>query len=105
MPIYRYHCVACHSDKKVTLLKAGTEKVFCDECGNDMARVLSPPMARSMETADEYRDKKIVEGVDKMVDERANEHFRKHELPRMIAENGEDWARERGLIDEDGRPK
>lgn len=105
MPIYRYSCLSCGSNKKVSRIKGLESEVFCGDCGDEMIRVLSEPMARSMETRDEYRNKSVVDDVEKMVDKRASEYFKKHELPRMIADHGEGWARERGLIDEDGDSK
>jgi hypothetical protein len=99
--------MACGSDKRVSLLSPdGKKEIFCDGCGSsEMAMRIGTPAVRSMETRDDYRGKSIVEGVEKMVDDRASEHFKKHELPRLIAEKGERWARDQNLIDEDGRPK
>lgn len=102
MPIYRYSCNSCGSSQKVSRIKNLKSEVFCGDCGGEMLRVLSAPVPRSMETRDEYRNKSVVDGVEDMVDKRASEHFKKHELPRMIADNGEAWARERGFVDEDG---
>jgi hypothetical protein len=70
-----------------------------------MARQISAPSLRSMETADEYRDKKTVQDVGQMSHDRAREHWRKHELPRFIEKNGIEEAIKNGWVNPDGTPK
>ncbi len=70
-----------------------------------MERQLSAPSVRSLETADEYHGIKNVQDNSKMVDERAKDHWRKHELPRFIQENGVEAAIKNGWVNPDGTPK
>lgn len=62
------------------------------------------PSSRTMVTADEYRGKSVVDGIDSLVEGRAKEFFQKHELPRLIAEEGVESAKQKGFVDEDGTP-
>lgn len=57
------------------------------------------------ETADEYRNKSVSTDIKQKVEERSKEHFVKHDLPRIIAQEGLEFAKRQGFVDEDGFPK
>lgn len=71
----------------------------------DMGRQIPIPSIRAMETSDEYRNKKNVQDINKMSEERVKEHWRKHELPRFIEQNGIEAAVKNGWVNPDGTPK
>jgi hypothetical protein len=107
MPIYRFICEQCGAEYK-RLMRASQMEAYsgaCIICGAPVVLTVGKPEGRAVETADEYKNKKKVQDAEKLVLERAQEHHRKHELPRIIADRGIDYARENGLVDEDGRPK
>lgn len=70
-----------------------------------MQRQISTPSVRAMETSDEYRGKKNVQDINKMSEDRAKDHWRKHELPRFIEQNGLEAAVKNGWANPDGTPK
>lgn len=113
MPIYVYKCQVCGHVEKLFRPAAQADKnlPICQhgEAGNPastyMERQLSTPSVRSVETADEYHGIKSIQDAGKMVEERAKDHWRKHELPRFIQENGIEKAIENGWVNPDGTPK
>jgi predicted DCC family thiol-disulfide oxidoreductase YuxK len=107
MPFYRFICAEDGVEEKRLLSRSKADSFdgVCPKCQKKLVRALGTPQARSLETADEYRNKKVAEGVSQMIDERAHEHFKKHDLPRIIQEQGIEFAKRQGFVDEDGRPK
>lgn len=108
MPIYRYLCPSCSAERKMFKPSSAADEL--PECSDGhtsvkMPRQISAPSLRAMETADEYRDKKTVQDVGKMSQERARDHWRKHELPRFIEQNGLEAAIKNGWANPDGTPK
>lgn len=103
MPIFR---LKCDCGKEIRFMsQKKTNPPNCMVCGKKMFFVMTAPNARAMNTADEYRKKSMLDGTDSMVNDRAKDFFRKHELPRLIAEEGVESARTKGYVDEDGNPK
>lgn len=107
MPFYCFACTDCGQQQKLLMSKAKADAFNeCPSCGSsNIKQRLGRPEGRSVETADEYRNTKLVSGVSQMVDERAQDHFRTHDLPRIIAEQGLEFAQRQGFVDQDGRPK
>lgn len=102
-----FYCSNCKASEK-KLLKAAQLEAFsggCKVCGAPLQQTLGKPDTRAMETADEYRDKKVAQNVEEMIEERAKDHHRKHELPRIIEEKGIKYAKEHGFVNEDGVSK
>jgi hypothetical protein len=102
MPIFRLRCEKCEREIRI-ISHHKNNPPHC--CGSKMSFILGLPSVRSLVTADEYKNKSSLEGIDKMVDVRAKEFFEKHELPRLIAEEGVEAARAKGLVDDDKTPK
>lgn len=108
MPIYRYVCPKCSKESKLFKPAASADSLPGCQNGHpltEMKRQLSAPSVRSMETSDEYRNKKNVQDIDKMSEDRARDHWRKHELPRFIEQNGLEAAVKNGWANPDGTPK
>lgn len=108
MPIYKYKCQECK--KELRLFKPASSADSLPDCQSGhslvkMQRQISTPSVRAMETSDEYRNKKNVQDINKMSNERARDHWRKHELPRFIEENGLELAIKNGWSNPDGTPK
>lgn len=77
----------------------------CPTCNSPLVIALGVPFTRSLETLDEYRGKKVPENLDKMLTDRAKEHFQKHDLPRIIEEQGIEFAKRQKWVDADGKPQ
>jgi hypothetical protein len=115
MPIYTYVCPSGHYEKKLRPVSNSDDEVICDApdwskspsepCGKGMTRQAALPSGRAVETHDDYHGIKAVQGVKKMVGDRATEHWKKHELPRLIEEHGKEHAVKEGWVDVDGKPK
>lgn len=108
MPFFRFKCSACDASLKKLLrnkLEAENYSGGCDICGSPVVQTLGTPDKQELVTVDEDRGKKHVDGIEEMIDERAKDHFRKVQLPRMIEERGMDYVKENGFVDEDGKPK
>lgn len=107
MPIYRFICHPCKIEQKVLLKKEDADKFggACKVCGSPLIQVIGLPTTQSVETADDYRNTKVASDIDRKLDERAQEHFRKHDLPRLVAEKGAEWCKQQGFLDADGKPK
>lgn len=108
MPIYRYVCNECN--REIKLFRPASSADSLPQCqeghsSTEMARQLAAPSVRSMETSDEYRNKKNVQDINKMSEDRARDHWRKHELPRFIEQNGLETAVKNGWANPDGTPK
>lgn len=108
MPIYKYLCTECGKESK--MFRPASFADVLPECLNGhslmkMERQMSAPSVRAMETSDEYRGKKNVQDINKMSEERVKEHWRKHELPRFIEQNGLEIAIKNGWANPDGTPK
>lgn len=107
MPMYRYCCRPCKWDTK-KLMSAKEAEAFsgaCPWCGIALSRVISNPNTQAKETLDEYRGSTVDADINQKVEDRAKEHFRKHDLPRIIADHGIEFAKRNGFVDEDGNPK
>jgi predicted nucleic acid-binding Zn ribbon protein len=107
MPIYRFVCSPCKLEQKKLLTKEEAEKFSgaCSLCGQPLTQTIGVPEGQFKETVDEYRDKKVVNDIEKKLDDRARDHFNKHDLPRLIDEKGIEWCKKNGFVDQDGRPK
>jgi len=107
MPFYRFVCSNCEHDHKFLLSKKDFDSFVanCQICGSIMIAVMGKPESRSLETVDEYRNKKNVSDVSDMVEKRSMDHFQKNDLPKIIAEHGIEFAKRQGFVDEDGKPK
>jgi hypothetical protein len=106
MPLFKFLC-KCGKEKRLLLPRAKDARGLSPpcECGEKMFAVYGAVQSNEYTVADEDRNKKHLVGVTKMLEERSNEHHRKHQLPRIIAEHGEEYAKDNNLIDEDGRSK
>lgn len=103
MPIYR---LKCECGKEIRFMsQKKTKAPNCKECGKKMVFLMMAPSIRAMNTADEYRNKSVLDGTNGLIDDRAKDFFKKHELPRLIAEEGVESARAKGYVDEDGNAK
>jgi predicted nucleic acid-binding Zn ribbon protein len=107
MPIYKFVCKPCKREEKHLLKKEEADKFSgaCSMCGQPLTQVIGIPESQSKETVDEYRNKRVVSDIDKKLDERAKEHFNKHDLPRLIDEKGLEWCKKQGFVDQDGKPR
>ena len=44
MPIFEFVCDRCHQEKEVLIFSGGdVNRVWCDNCGGTMEKVMSPP--------------------------------------------------------------
>jgi putative FmdB family regulatory protein len=104
MPIYRFRCNTCNRDEKklMTPKEADAFSGACFVCGKPLSRVLSIPSTQAKETVDEYRGKSVDSDIDNKIAERAHEHWVSHDLPRIIAEQGKEYAVRQGFIDVEG---
>lgn len=108
MPFYPYRCAKCGFEKQKLLSpdKAKSYSEVCPSCKEDVLKYgLGTPQALGKETKDEYRNKSVEQDLGEKLLERSNEHFRKHELPRIIEKEGKAFAIEQGFITEEGIPK
>jgi len=91
MPFYKFKCINCKAEEK-KLMEPETLKQFCGACivcGAALQQILGTAEARSLVTKDEYHDKKQVDGLDKMILDRANEHYETHDKPRNTDKDSE----------------
>lgn len=70
-----------------------------------MAPMLGRPEALGKETSDEYRGKSIDLDLKQKLGERAERHFREHDLPRIIEREGKEFAIRQGFLDPEGNSK
>ncbi len=77
----------------------------CIVCGHPLTQVVGLPEGQSKDTVDEYRNKSVISDIEKKLDDRARDHFNKHDLPRMIADKGIEWCKQQGFVDQDGKPR
>ena len=110
MPIYSYECTSCKSIiKAFRNVKQADSAVFCKTCGrHDKQNRLLPNnvSGRALENRDEYRNKNVLQDTERLVEDRAKEHWKKHDLPKLIELEGMDAAIKRGWVDpETKRPK
>jgi len=107
MPFFRFLC-KCGADEVRLLLDssqmAKETKIIC-ECGLERYAARGTVQSNEYVTGDEDRNRKYLAGVQQMLTERSRENYRRHELPRIIAEKGEQYAKENKLVDEDGKSK
>lgn len=107
MPLFRFAC-KCGQSKRILLPNAKAARELtppCEKCNEKMFATYGTVQSNEYTTGDEERNKKHLVGVQNLLKERSDEHYKKHELPRIIAEHGEEYAKEHNLIDEDGRSK
>lgn len=104
MPIYRFRCINCDRDEKklMTAKEADEFSGACFVCGEPLSRVIGVPSTSSKETVDEYRGKTVDTGINDKIAERAHDHWVKHDLPRIIATEGKEYAVRQGFIDSEG---
>jgi putative FmdB family regulatory protein len=104
MPLYRYRCNNCNRDEKklMTAKEADEFSGACFVCGEPLTRVLSAPSTSAKETVDEYRGKSVDANLNDKIAERAHDHWVKHDLPRIIATEGKEYAVRQGFIDVEG---
>lgn len=107
MPIYRFVCKPCQLEEKRLMKKEDAEKFSgaCSMCGQPLTQIIGVPDGQFKVTVDEYRDKKVVSDLEKKLDDRAQQYFNKHDLPRLIDEKGVEWCKQQGFLDPDGKPK
>jgi putative FmdB family regulatory protein len=101
MPIYRYHCKSCDESHN----KMAINDHECPKCKAKLIRTLGLASSQANETIDQYRSKTSPVDQRKKIEERAHEHFVKHDLPNIIQQEGLDFAKRQGFVDEDGNPK
>jgi hypothetical protein len=106
MPLYRLLCTNCKAEQRRLLSQKEFDNFAgaCVICGNVLGVTLGEPQSRSVETVDDYRSKKVVSDIDKLVDQRAKDHFRSYELPRLRSERGDQYCIDNGFLDKNGRP-
>lgn len=106
MPFFKFECPGCHTElRKLTTIKSIKENpVMCPECDAVMEARLGAPAALAKETSDEYRGKSVDQNIKENLKARSSEHFRKHELPRMIDKHGKEYATKEGFLDAEGNP-
>lgn len=107
MPFYCFICPVCKLEEKRLMSKSQADKFSgaCTICGNALQQILGKPETRALETRDEYRNKQVAQDVERQLDDRAKQHYREHELPRIVADKGVEVAQKEGLIDRDGKGK
>jgi putative FmdB family regulatory protein len=107
MPFYRFVCRACGFEKqKLTSYDtARTLEEACPECGGTVSFALGKPNAIGRETKDEYRGISNDLDVKEKLADRAHKHFMDHELDRVIAKEGKEFAIRQGWLNEDGTKK
>lgn len=105
MPFYIFRCASCDIEQKKLMSKEQADKFMgaCTVCGTPLQQTMGKPEARALETRDEYRNKQVAQDVEKKIEDRARQHYREHELPRIVAEKGVQEAQKEGLIDADGK--
>lgn len=104
MPIYRFRCNNCNRDEKklMTPDEADGFSGACFVCGEPLVRVLGVPSTSAKEIVNEYHGKSIDAEIDSKISERAHQHWVKHDLPRIIATEGKEYAVRQGFIDSEG---
>lgn len=105
MPFFVFVCGRCNADKKVltTLKEAKSASYSCPVCSNaSMELRIGSPSVLAKETTDEYRGKSNIQGLSDKLKDRSHDHFVKHDLPRIIATQGKEYAIRQGFINEEG---
>ena len=104
MPIYRFRCENCKRDEKKLLTSSEADEFSgaCFVCGEPLVRILGVPSTQSKETVDEYRGKSVDSDIKDKISDRAHDHWVKHDLPRIIATEGKEYAVRQGFIDIEG---
>jgi len=103
MPIYSFICKNCKfTQKKLISAKEAENLIDCAICNSKLSRILGIPSSLSRQTVDEYRGKQVEENIDDKIETRAHEHWVKHDLPRIIATEGKEYAVRQGFIDIEG---
>lgn len=107
MPFYNFECPSCNAQTKRLLPAKDIEKrqPTCQACGSAMERRMGTPEPLGKQTLDEYRGLSVSENLKDKLTERSNDHFRKHEIPRLIEKHGREYALQRGWIDLEGNIK
>lgn len=105
MPIYQYECSACKTSKRLMITKDFDQPRPCEVCSQPMARQMGSPSAIERETVDEYRKKSRFSDTEQKRHERAQEHFRKVELPKIIETQGLEYAIRHGWVKPEDQPK
>ena len=107
MPFYMFICDGCQRVEPPKLMTRKDADGFSGGCicGHALRIIMGTPTTQAKETVDEHRDKTVIADVERKLDDRAMQHFREHDLPRIIADHGREFAKQHGLIDEDGSPK
>lgn len=85
--------------------KAQVHTEPCPTCKAPIAFALGKPSSIGRETKDEDRGISNDLDLKDKLRERSNEHFRTHELSRLIEKEGKDFAIRNGWINEDGTVK
>jgi len=107
MPFYRFACRQCGFEKKklTDYETAKAHKESCPSCGSEVSFAVGRPLAIGKETKDEYRGITAELDVKEKLLERANKHFNEHELDRIVAKEGKEFAIRQGWLNEDGTKK
>jgi hypothetical protein len=107
MPFYRFSCRTCGFEKQKLMAydKAKTHEEACPECSSPVTFALGKPNAIGRETKDEYRGISSDLDVKDKIKERAHNHFMEHDLDRLVAKEGKEFAVRQGWLNEDGTKK
>ncbi len=107
MPFYRFACRNCGFEKKklTNWETAQSYKETCPTCSSDVTFAVGNPSAIGKETKDEYRGISSELDVKERLLERSQKHFYEHEIDRIIAKEGKEYAIRQGWLNEDGTKK
>ena len=90
----------------MSLDKAKEHFEECHSCNDGTLRYTLPkPNTVAKETLDEYRGKSVEMDLNRKLEERSHEHFKKSDLPRLIEEHGQEFCVRNGWLNEDGSIK
>lgn len=90
----------------MTLDRAKEYSEECEACETGtLSYTLPKPNAVAKETLDEYRGKSVEMDLERKLEDRSREHFKKSDLPRLIEEHGTEFGIRNGWLNEDGTIK
>jgi predicted nucleic acid-binding Zn ribbon protein len=107
MPIYRYICSVCRAEAKAMVLASQRKNhsMTCEKCGTPMARTIGVPDCIPMETTDAYRGKSRFMGTNEKRKKRADDHFKRVEMKKIIDKEGVEFAKRHGWIDDEKKSR
>ena len=104
MPLFRFYCDPCSADQRRLQNEPDVSKVTCKACGGPVRLVVGSPAMEEKVTTNEYFGKKRDPRAEEKAYERAQENYRKHEIPRIVDEKGKGFAVDQGVLKYDGTP-